>query len=205
LLDGIFEGVEADEDVRKGLLTEAEEGGAGALHSKLQAVDPAAASKIHPNDLRRIVRALEVYRVSGKPISEWQQQTQGISACYHIFMIGLTMERDQLYRRIDERVEQMMELGLLEEVRALKEARLSRTARAIIGIQEMMAYLEGKCSVEEAKELMKQNTRRLAKRQLTWFRAEKRLRWIDVGKHATIQSISNEIVQRMNESRLYES
>ncbi len=205
LLDGIFEGVEADESIRKDLLAEAEADGTDALHAKLRAVDASAAAKIHPNDLRRIVRALEVYRVSGRPISQLQQNTQGVSARYKIFMVGLTMEREELYRRIDDRVEQMIRLGLLEEVRALNGVPLSRTAQTVIGIQEMRAYLNGGCSLEEAKDAMKKNTRRFAKRQLTWFRAEKRLRWIDAGKHVTIQSVADHVVQLIDESRPYDS
>jgi len=115
------------------------------------------------------------------------------------------MEREKLYRRIDDRVERMVQSGLLEEVRALQGVPLSRTVQTVIGIGEMMTYLNGGCSLEEAKEAMKKNTRRLAKRQMTWFRAEKRVRWIDAGKHATIQSVAGHIVQLIDESRDYDS
>ncbi len=205
LLDGIFEGAETNENVRRGLLKEAEDLGTAAMHARLKTVDPVAAERIHPNDLRRIIRALEVHQITGEPISQLQKNTSGLWARYKIFIFGLTMDRERLYRRIDERVEQMVESGLLDEMHGLADVPLSRTAQAIIGIQEMMSYLKGDCPLEEAKGAMKQNTRRLAKRQLTWFRAEKRLQWIDVEKHATIQSVAEHIIQRIDESRAYDS
>ncbi|HRZ39636.1 MAG TPA: tRNA (adenosine(37)-N6)-dimethylallyltransferase MiaA [Candidatus Omnitrophota bacterium] len=203
LIDGIFEGVETDRVIREGLLSEAEESGVDALYQRLQNVDPEAASRIHPHDLRRIIRALEVYQASGRPISDWQKSAQGIGKKYHVLMFGLTMDRERLYERIDQRVEKMIEQGLLDEVRRLKGLRLSKTAQAIIGVREMLAYLNGECSLKDAKEAMKQNTRRLAKRQMTWFRAEKRLKWIDLEKHDTIQDVVESILQQIDESRPY--
>jgi len=180
LLDGIFSAPPRDPEIMRQLQTDLACRGSAALHQDLSCVDPEAAQKIHPNDARRIVRALEIYRSTGIPISRLQQQTQGLWGRTGVFFFALAMEREELYRCIEDRVERMFQEGLVDEIRALAGVSLSRTARAIIGIDEVRRYLAGEWTLGQAKEEMKRNTRHLAKRQMTWFRAERRLRWIPV-------------------------
>ncbi len=179
LLDGIFDEPEIPDYVRKDLEDEALREGSARLYEELQEKDPEAARKIHAHDIRRIVRALEVCRWTGEPVSRLQKTAQGLWGRYDIVMFGLRMDRERLYARIDNRVDRMVDAGLVEEIRALLAGELSRTARAIIGLKEIGAYLSGEISLDDAKAEMKKNTRRLAKRQMTWFRAEKRIHWID--------------------------
>lgn len=155
--------------------------GAEALHAKLMEVDPVTAARLHPNDQRRIIRALEIAHVSGKPLSE-QLDGQKKQSPYELCIIGLTMERQLLYKRIEDRVDAMIEQGLVEEVRGLLERGCTPGMVSMqgLGYKEIVAYLQGDCSLEEAVELLKRNTRRFAKRQLSWFRHMKDIFWVDV-------------------------
>jgi tRNA dimethylallyltransferase len=182
LLDGIFGGVSADPELRQQLAKEAETKGSIFLHAKLKEVDSLSAEKISPNDTKRIIRALEVYYRTGVPISCKQKERKGLWGRVPLVIFGITLPRDMLYERINTRVEQMFEQGAVEEVRQLRTLALSLTAQKIIGIKEIGAYLCGDAGLEEAKELMKKNTRNFAKRQNTWFRKDKRINWIDVGE-----------------------
>jgi tRNA dimethylallyltransferase len=181
LLDGIFQGTSKDHLIRKELEQEAATKGKEYLYHKLEKVDPQAAKRIACADLRRIVRALEVYYKEGIPISEKQKQRQGLWSKYKIPILGLTMERKLLYERINERTHSMFVKGAVSEVEQLLKLKLSLTAQKIIGIKELQGFLEKEYSKEEAYSLMSRNTRNLAKRQLTWFRRDERIRWIDVG------------------------
>ncbi|MCC6758486.1 MAG: tRNA (adenosine(37)-N6)-dimethylallyltransferase MiaA [Candidatus Omnitrophica bacterium] len=194
LLDGIFEAGGQDPSLRKKL----ESLGAEKLYGKLKQVDPDAASKIHANDLRRIVRALEVYETTKTPISTLQKQRSGLLKKYPAVIVGLNRERDELYQRINERVEEMFTEGLVNEVKAIAGSQMSLTAQRIIGVSEVMAYLRGEKSLEEAKELMKMNTRRLAKRQLTWFRKDQRIKWLMLKADDTAKKISQDILKEIN-------
>ncbi len=178
LTEGLFQGPGADWEVRHELEAVAAEKGIHYLHSKLEEVDPNAAQRIERGDLRRVVRALEVYQKTGRPISYWQQEwergtspPEADAPTYR--MVILSMDRRALYRRIEERVERMFEDGLVEEVRRLlaHHMGLSRQAREALGYAEVIEYLEGKRSLSDTKELIKRNTRRFAKRQMTWFRS----------------------------------
>jgi tRNA dimethylallyltransferase len=174
LLQGLFEGPPADESIRRRLTEKAERLGRGELHRQLAAVDPAAAARLHPNDLRRVVRALEVWELSGKPISAWQTQwtkppatASGLPRC-----LWLDLPREVLYARIDTRVRQMIAEGLVEEVRALRslERPLSREAAQALGYKELFAHLDGQATLEEAIAQIQTRSRQFAKRQLTWLR-----------------------------------
>jgi tRNA dimethylallyltransferase len=175
LLHGLFEGPPADETIRSRLTTEAEQLGRDALHRRLAEVDPAAAARLHPNDVRRVVRALEVWELTGRPISAWQTQwaqqpqttSTGLPRC-----LWLDLPRTVLYQRIDARVRQMIAHGLVEEVRALRqlERPLSREAAQALGYKELFAHLEGRGSLEEAIVQIQVRSRQFAKRQLTWLR-----------------------------------
>lgn len=180
LLDGIFEGGRQDQALRDKLQRLAGAKGVSYLYNRLRRVDPEAGRKIHCNDLRRIIRALEVFETSGEPISRMQKQRRGISADYDVTILCLNMEREQLYRRIEERVEQMFEQGLAAEVKKLLKLKLSKTAACAIGIKELKGYFDGIYDLAEAKRLIKLNTRRYAKRQLSWFRRDKRVKWVNV-------------------------
>ncbi|MCA0758543.1 tRNA (adenosine(37)-N6)-dimethylallyltransferase MiaA [Paenibacillus sp. N4] len=182
----------SDEPFRREQELFAAEHGAEALHGRLGAVDPEAAQRLHPNDLRRVIRALEVYHLTGQTFSE-QQAGQTKESPYELCIIGLTMDRAELYRRIEQRVDLMMEQGLVEEVQRLLARDLPPTAVAMqgLGYKEIANYLQGNCSLEAAVELLKRDTRRFAKRQLSWFRHMKDIHWIDMGEnfHNNLQSI----------------
>ncbi|MBI3315151.1 MAG: tRNA (adenosine(37)-N6)-dimethylallyltransferase MiaA [Candidatus Omnitrophica bacterium] len=181
LLDGIFEVSAKDEGLRRRLQEEIHEQGTSVLHGRLAALDPAAAAKIHPHDAQRIVRGLEVALTVGRPLSEVQKERQGLWGQVPLRVFGLDRPRKELYERVEARVEQMFEHGLVDEVRALSGRTLSRTACAIIGIPEVTGYLKGEYDLARAKYLMKLNTRHYVKRQLTWFRRDQRVQWVEAG------------------------
>lgn len=178
LIDGIFEAPATDRQLRDRLQAEADEFGVEVLYGRLKGIDAESALKIHPNDLRRIIRALEVYEKAKAPISELKKNTVGLSDRYEVRIFGLKMERAYLYKKIDERVELMFAGGLVNEARNLLEGRLSLTASQALGYKEVFGYLRGEYDIEETKRLVKRNTRHFAKRQLTWFRRDKRIEWI---------------------------
>jgi len=197
LLDGIFADHSGDPLIVGQLQADLERHGSAVLHEQLTAVDPEAARKIHVNDARRIMRALEVYHATGMPISRLQQQTQGLWGRKGVFVFGLDMNREDLYHRIEDRVEMMFREGLVQEIQSLSEISLSRTAQAIIGIKEVRRYLLGEWTLDQAKEEMKKNTRRLAKRQMTWFRAERRLQWIPISRGQGAGSAAQRIMEEV--------
>jgi tRNA dimethylallyltransferase len=198
LVDGIFEMVTEDQNVRDLLYRDVDRFGSPAVHEKLAIVDPVAAQKIHPNDARRIVRALEVYEVTGKPITELQKSRKGLGNDFDIRIFCLDVKRDELYRRINARVERMFRQGLVAEIKSLGKKKLSRTASAAIGIKEVREYLGGSISLEEAKERLKQNTRNYSRRQLTWFRKDKRICWVPVKGRDTARAVALKIEKRLN-------
>ena len=189
LVDGLFRGPQADPVFRQKLRQEAHERGIPYLYSRLKNVDPEAAGKIHPNDLLRIIRALEVYEKSGKRISELRQQWNSGKPRYKLLVFGLNRPRDELYRRIEARVDQMMDKGLLDEARSLSGYSRDLHAMKCLGYKELLSYLDGECDLDEAVELVKRNTRRYAKRQLTWFRRDERINWIDLSKSTSPEDI----------------
>ncbi|MCK9573601.1 MAG: tRNA (adenosine(37)-N6)-dimethylallyltransferase MiaA [Candidatus Omnitrophica bacterium] len=176
LLDGVFKGAGVDLSLRKNLEEKAQKYGKERLHEELRKVDPQTAGKV--NDLRRIIRALEVYRLTGVPLSLKKQEAKGLWGNLPIRIFGLNFQREKLYERINERVDNMFEAGAVQEVEGLLKLDLSSTSEKIIGIKEISGYLKGEYNIEQAKELMKKNTRNFAKRQLTWFKADKRIEWI---------------------------
>ena len=181
IVDGLFEGPGADPALRKRLEMEAAQFGVDALHKRLQTCDPESAGRIHPNNLVRVIRALEVYELTGTPMSELQQQWHPEKQRYPFIAFGLTMPRALLYRRIEQRVDVMLANGLIAEVEALLAAGYPRDSIALqsFGYRELIAYLDGDCTYTEAISQLKQNTRRFAKRQLTWFRKDPRIAWLD--------------------------
>jgi len=176
---GLFVGPAQDAHVRARLKAELEDHGLDFLYRRLTQVDPAATSWIHPNDQQRIIRALEIYQLTGKPISEWQKAHGFGERPYETLTIGLNRERTELYDRINQRCEKMIGAGLLDEVARLVEQGYGLDLKPLrsIGYRHMGLVLKDEMSVDEALELMKRDTRRLAKRQLTWFRGEDGVQW----------------------------
>lgn len=198
LVDGIFEAPSKDEELRESLKKEAEKKGPEYLYRRLEEVDPDTAAKLHPNDIKRVIRALEIYELTGATIHLKKKQASGIAGVYDIKMFGLDVPRPELYERIDGNVERMFGEGLVDEVKGITGKTLSRTASQALGIKEVSAYLEGGCSLEEAMEELKKNTRHYAKRQLTWFRADKRIVWVNAAR--SVGEIVEDIVGRLKES-----
>lgn len=195
VVDGLFNGPDADKVLRKRLKQEAEEYGIQHLYERLQTIDPKAASNIHHNDLIRIIRALEVFELSGERISDLQQQWNNDEPRYKFAAFGLNRPRQELYKRIETRVDQMMADGLLDEVRLLSGYSRELQSTNCLGYKELLAYLDGKRSLEEAIAQIKLNTRHFAKRQLTWFRKDKRIKWIDL---STCPFPENAIIEEFN-------
>ena len=180
LMNGtVFEALESDPKLRLSLQHQAQEKGNVFLLEKLAEVDPELAEKLHPNNLGRIIRALEVYRITGISMSEHQRRSRQHPSPYDGCYLGLNFsDRQKLYERINLRVDQMFSNGLVEEVRQLKKAGFGHTAAQAIGYKEIFSYLNGETSLEEAKELVKLQSRRYAKRQLTWFRRNPEIQWL---------------------------
>jgi tRNA dimethylallyltransferase len=191
LIDGFFEGPSADTSIRKQLYQRLTTEGREALYGELKKIDPVAASRMIPSNTRRIVRALEVYQLTGTPISHLQQYR--VPANYAAAFIGLNWDRNKLYDRINCRVDWMIAAGLVDEVRKLKELGYSSDLNALqtVGYKEVFDYLNGKYSHERMVELIKQNSRRFAKRQLTWFRKDKRIRWYQVQDEKDLPRIAS--------------
>jgi tRNA dimethylallyltransferase len=191
LLYGLFEGPGGDERIRAELRAQAEAEGPPALHRRLLAVDPQAADRISPNDTRRLVRALEVYQLTGKPISSFQKQFDAVQPVRDWMIIGLRRDKPLESRRINARVKRMIETGLVGEVRSLlaEDKPLSKQARCAIGYAEIIEHLREDLALDDAIEQIKKNTRRLAKGQRTWFKTFRTVQWIDIEKGASDESV----------------
>ena len=180
----------SDEAYREELAAYAREYGNEALHTKLAELDPEAASSIHPNNLVRVIRALEVCKITGRRFSELKAESRLEESPYDSLMIGLNYEdRAVLYRRIDQRVLIMAENGLAEEARALWKAGGMRTSANAIGYKELIDHFEGRASFEDCIAKIQQETRRYAKRQLTWFRKNDRIQWLFLDEFAKMNEI----------------
>ncbi|MHC5111415.1 MAG: tRNA (adenosine(37)-N6)-dimethylallyltransferase MiaA [Planctomycetota bacterium] len=198
LSEGLFEGPGADVELRRKLIREAENLGQARLHERLRQVDPVAAERIHPNDLRRLVRALEVFELTGRPISELQEQWDRDRTRHDCMFIAVRRELDDQNHRTNLRVRRMLESGLVDEVRQLlaEPLPLSDTARKAVGYAEIIRHLRGEISLADATELIKINTRQLAKSQRTWFKRFRQAEWIDVSPEDTPAGVADEIFQR---------
>lgn len=194
-----FGGARGDGPLREGLLKEAMDNGPESLHLRLSEVDPRTASKLHMRDTRRVIRALEVYYLTGKPISSYHKMGECDQPLYNLFMFGLTMERGRLYRRIEQRVDRMIADGLVDEVQRLLQHGYSAelTSMRGLGYKEIAAYLTGILSREQAVDILKRNTRRFAKRQLTWFRRDDRIQWFDIDKYGGHEAVAREITRKI--------
>jgi tRNA dimethylallyltransferase len=184
LLCGLFPSPPADQELRRRLEAEAETAGREALHTRLAGVDPVSAGRLHANDVRRVVRALEVWHLTGKPLSEWQQQGWWNGSAPRFrpgSCLVLDAPRPELYQRIDRRVEAMFAAGWVEEVRRLRELPqpLSREAGMALGYREIGEFIDGRRSLPETVAEVQLRTRQFAKRQLTWFRGLPGCEWVD--------------------------
>ena len=201
VVDGLFEGPGADPVLRERLAQAAAQHGVDALHARLRACDQVSADRIHPNNVVRVIRALEVYVLTGTPMSEFQQQWHPEKPRYPFIAFCLILPRARLYHRIERRVDVMLANGLIAEVESLLAAGYGRETVALqsFGYRELIAYLAGDCTYREAISQLKQNIRRFAKRQLTWFRKDSRLEWID--RESTPDVISHILERIGNISR----
>jgi tRNA dimethylallyltransferase len=182
LTDGLFAGPGASSDLRIALEAEAHRLGLQALHDRLAAVDPVAANRIHPHDRVRIIRALEIYTLTGRPISQWQGQWHNPRRSRAFVLIGLTRDREDLRRRIATRTAAMLQMGLVDEVRRVLARGYAPTLPTFqsVGYKQIVAYLNGTCDLAHARELIERHTWHLAKRQLTWFRRITGMHWLSL-------------------------
>jgi len=196
LVRGLFEGPPANWQLREEIEEELEQVGQAALHERLQQVDPLAAAAIHPHDTRRMIRALEVFRATGEPLSHQQLQFEDGRRAEECRVFVLRRERKELHQRIEGRVEAMIHVGLVDEVRGLTASgkALGRTARQAVGYQEALAFLAGEYDRAKMIERIKVRTRRFAKRQGTWFRSLSECRFVDIAGEVDASEIAGQIV-----------
>jgi len=195
LTKGLMDSPAGDADLRSELQDLAIREGSGVLYRRLAEVDPVSAKRIHPNDQFRIIRALEVYQLTGRPISELRGEHQFGTLRYDYCKIGLSMDRESLYRNVDNRVDLMIGQGFLEEVKGLLAAGYSSNLKPMrsLGYRQLCNYLEGDILFEDVIQLIKRDTRRYAKRQLTWFNQDPEIKWIEYpGNVAIIEHIVND-------------
>ncbi|NLF69112.1 MAG: tRNA (adenosine(37)-N6)-dimethylallyltransferase MiaA [Candidatus Anammoximicrobium sp.] len=197
LLRGIFQGPPADWEFRRAVEEELQQAGLPALYARLQQVDPLSAAKLHPHDKRRIIRALEVYRATGRPISHLQTQFDEGRPAESCRVFALLWSRDVLHRRINQRVDAMFAAGFVEEVRGLmqRHGALSRTALQAVGYREVMAHLQAQADLPATIEAVKARTRQFARHQETWFRSLSECRLVPLQQGATDQEVARQILQ----------
>lgn len=190
-----------DSALRKKYQTIADEQGNEVLYQHLVKIDPITAKRLHPNDMKRVIRALEVYHISGKPLSAFAHEKRP----YYDSMlwIGLTMPRDLLYKQINERVDRMIAKGLVEEVERLQKRGYDRdlTSMQAIGYKEILSYLKGEISFADSVNLIKQGTRKYAKRQFSWFKRMRNIHWFDVTKNEVFEEIQQFVAGKFIQDR----
>lgn len=198
MIDGLFDGPSKDDNVRRRLEDEGKSMGWDKLYERLQKIDPAAALAIPSGNHRRVVRALEVFELTGRPISSFQSQWD--NPRQDVVILGLERERLELRRRIGYRVDEMFKKGLVEEVRHLLEQGIESNATVMqaIGYKEIFSFLRGEISLAAAQDLIKTNTRRFAKRQMTWFKKDKRIQWFFCGENTDAYGTAEEICAYLN-------
>jgi len=196
LIDGIIESADKDEDLREKLLSKKEKYGVEFLYNELKKVDPVSAEKMLPQNWKRVIRALEVYHLTGRPI--WQHHiNQNKIPKFNFYQIGLNWDREILYRRIEERVDEMIEIGLVEEVKRILDNGYDKNLNSLntVGYKEIISFLDNEITLDRAIELIKRNTRRYAKRQLTWFKADERIKWYNVSSQEDIDDLILQLIK----------
>jgi tRNA dimethylallyltransferase len=198
LLRGLFEGPEADWSLRHQLEAQARDDGPERFHARLGEVDAATAARLHPNDLRRIIRAREVFELTGRPLSEWQQERPVESADRPRLLVWLDPDREGLYERIDRRVDVMLDAGLIAETRAVQETTgFGRTAGQSLGYREVLEHLAAGTPLESCRVAIQTHTRQFAKRQCTWFRNLEELEAIPVNATTNWNDLADQLVTRL--------
>ena len=202
LTEGIFDEADFNEEIRNRFMLIKEESGNDGLYNELKKVDPESASKMIPQNWKRVLRALEVYYLTGQPIWKFHEK-QERKIDIEFKMYGLNWKREVLYINIELRVDSMLVNGLIEEIKYILDKGYSKSLNSLntVGYKEIISYLEGEISLERAVDLIKRNTRRYAKRQMTWFRKMEGMQWIDVSSFDDLNNISEEIIKS---ERLYE-
>jgi tRNA dimethylallyltransferase len=199
LIDGIVESTDKDENLRKELLAKKEKYGNEFLYNELIKVDPISAEKMLPQNWKRVIRALEVFYLTGKPI--WQHHSnQNKNSKFSFYQIGLNWNREALYTRIEERIDKMIEDGLVDEVSGILNDGYNKNLNSLntVGYKEIISYLENEITLKRAIELIKRNTRRYAKRQLTWFRSDERIKWHNVSSQVDIDNLAIELISNID-------
>jgi tRNA dimethylallyltransferase len=207
LVRGIWPSPSVDWTLRHQLEEDCERLGVLSLYQELQEVDPVSAQALHPHDRGKVLRALEIYRQVGVPLSEMHRRHRQTRQPFRALLIGLRMDREALYRRIDDRVEVELEKGLVQETRELLEAGYSRelTSMKSLGYRQIAGYLQGEYSFDEAVRRLKRDTRHFAKRQMTWFRKESDIEWIEIHEQDSTFDIAHHIhcrIQQFTEEHL---
>ena len=199
IVDGIIDEVETDEDYRSELYELRKKYGNEFLYNELKKVDPESADKMLPQNWKRIIRALEVFHLTGKTIGYFHS-TQKKKENYHFKQYGLQWERSKLYKNIDDRVDNMKANGLVDEVKSILAMGYDKKINALntVGYKEIISYLENEISLDKAVELIKRNTRHFAKRQLTWFKKDQRIKWFNIHEFTQLDQIAGEIILSLN-------
>jgi len=197
IVDGLWNDVDTDSDFREKLMKEKEEFGIQYLYDKLVKIDSKSAETMLPQNWKRVIRALEVFHLTGKSILEFHNEHKRESD-YIFHQFGLMWNREVLYQNIELRVDEMIQLGLVEEVKSILEMGYSADLNSLntVGYKEIVAYLNGEYDLERAIELIKRNTRRFAKRQMTWFRKDENINWFEIKDKNEIESITSGIIDR---------
>ena len=194
LIDGFFEEEISSKEIREQLYEKLKLKGKEFLYNELKEIDKIAASKMIPQNVRRVIRALEIYYASGKKISDLQKEK--VKVDFVTLQVGLMLDRKYIYKRINERVDDMFKRGLVHEVQKLKDTGfdyINYNSLNTVGIKEVFQYLAGELNYPEMVDLIKQNSRRYAKRQMTWFRQDERIRWIEITEQKRLEILTNEI------------
>ncbi len=199
LTRGLWDGPAADWALRKKLQTKEKQGGEGTLHEYLSRVDPESAKRIHKKDLVKIIRALEVYTLSGKTLTHFQRNHRFSEKRYKVLLWGLNWSREALYRRIERRVDEMLDQGLVDEVQGLLRRNFDAELPSMraLGYRQVVPYIEGKITYQEMVRVLKRDTKRFAKRQLTWFRKEPGIHWIDLDPNTNPEKIARNLYNKI--------
>jgi tRNA dimethylallyltransferase len=201
LIEGIFDTADKDEEYRKVLHQKRKEFGNEFLYKELLKVDPESAAKMLPQNWKRVIRALEVFHTTGQPIwKHHQKQSTKKEGKFHFKQFGLNWERKTLYENIDKRADEMIEKGFVDEVKNILSMDYDKNLNSLntVGYKEIIQYLGGEVSLDRASELIKRNTRHYAKRQLTWFRKDKRIQWFEVKNISQLDNVAEEIIHSLD-------
>lgn len=191
-----FTNADDDQKYREKLNVLLSKNGAEWLHKQLEKIDPRSAERLHPNDTRRVIRAMEVYHLTGKPMEAYRQEFNKLESPYNLLIYGLTMDRQKLYERINLRVVKMIDTGLIHEVKGLLSKGYTKELVSMqgLGYKEIVDYLKGLTTLDESIRILKRNTRRFAKRQISWFKREEQIIWMDPIKMGSLKAVEDYLI-----------